>query len=172
MVPGNPGLSPPHIGLTWRAGTRNRLRRLYKETPTADLADALRGVAGTIVALQRNPEPGELDDIESRLGRPLADLTALNDDLEDMLALAGLLDDYVCVSNTNLHLRATQGGASRVLVPNPPEFRWMAQGDESPWFPGTTVYRQDFAGDWTGALARLGADLIGHHGTRDRQEVA
>lgn len=149
----------PYIGLTWRAGTRNQFRRLYKETPTTDLADAMRGVAGTIIALQRNPEPGELDEIGSLLGRPLADLTALNDDLEDMLALVGLLDDYVCVSNTNLHLRASQGGASRVLIPNPPEFRWMARGDESPWFPETTIYRQDTAGDWTGALSRLGADL-------------
>jgi tetratricopeptide (TPR) repeat protein len=154
----------PHIGLTWRAGTRNRFRRLYKEAPTAGLVDALRGVAGTIVALQRNPDPGEMAKIESSLGRPLADLTAVNDDLEDMLALAGLLDDYVCVSNTNLHLRATQGAASRVLAPNPPEFRWMARGPESPWFPGTTVYRQDFGGNWADALDRLGDDLIGRHG--------
>ncbi len=135
-----------------------------------ELADAMHGVAGTFIALQRNPEPGELDANASLLGRPLADLTALNDDLEDMVALVGLLDDYVCVSNTNLHLRATQGGACRVLIPNPPEFRWMARGEESPWFPGTTVYRQDMAGDWTGALARLGADLIGRHGTIQSRE--
>ena len=162
---------PPHIGLTWRAGARNRFRRLYKETPMTDLADAMRGAAGTFIAIQRNPEPGELDGIASLLGRPLADLTALNDDLEDMLALVGLLDDYVCVSNTNLHLRATRGGACRVLIPNPSEFRWMARGVESPWFPGTTVYRQDTEGDWTGALARLGADLIGRHGAIQPRET-
>ena len=157
--------------MTWRAGARNRFRRLYKETPTADLVDAMRGIAGTFIAIQRNPEPGELDRIESRLGRPLADLTALNDDLEDMLALVGLLDDYVCVSNTNLHLRATQGGACRVLIPNPPEFRWMARGVESPWFPGTTVYRQDTEEDWIDALARLCADLSDRHGTIRPQET-
>ena len=158
---------PPHIGVTWRAGARNQFRRLYKETSMTDLANTMRGVAGTIIALQRNPEPGELDEFESLLGRPLADLTVLNDDLEDMLALTGLLDEYVCVSNTNLHLRATQGGVSRVLIPNPPEFRWMARGVESPWFPGTTVYRQDVAGGWADALGRLGADLIGRHGRRE-----
>ncbi len=155
---------PPWIGLTWRAGTRNRFRRLYKEAPASGLIAALRGVAGTVVAVQRNPEPGEFDEIAALLGRAPGDLCALNDDLEDMLALGALIDDYVCVSNTNLHLRATQGTASRVLVPNPPEFRWMARGAESPWFPGATVYRQDFAGDWSGALDQLGADLIERHG--------
>ena len=154
----------PWIGLTWRAGTRNRFRRLYKETPTADLIAAIRGVAGTIVAAQRNPEPGELDEIGAALGREIADFTAFNDDLEDMLALSGLMDDYVCVSNTNLHFRATQGGDSRVLVPNPPEFRWMARGTASPWFPGTAVYRQTPEGDWAEALAKPRADLIGRHG--------
>jgi hypothetical protein len=88
---------PPHIGVTWRAGTRDQFRGLYKETPMTDLTNAMRDVAGTFIALQRNPEPGELDEFDSMPGRPLADLTALNDDLEDMLALTSLLDDYICV---------------------------------------------------------------------------
>ncbi len=98
------------------------------------------------------------------LGRAVLDLTALNSDLEAMLALVGALDDYVTVSNTNVHLRAAVGRQSRVVVPNPPEFRWMARGAECPWFPGTTVYRQDVAGDWARALDQLGADLVERHG--------
>lgn len=43
--------------------------------------------------------------------------------------------------HTNVHLRAAAGGASRVLVPNPAEFRWMAAGSLSPWFPDSKVYR-------------------------------
>ena len=59
-----------------------------------------------------------------------------------MLALLALLDDYVGVSNTNMHLRAGVNRTAKVLVPAPPEWRWMAEGKESPWFPGFTVYRQ------------------------------
>ena len=86
-------------------------------------------------------------------------LTALNEDLEGMLALVDLLDDYVCVSNTNFHLRAVRGRVGRVLAPNPPEFRWMAEGEESPWFPGTRVYRQTTNHDWNPAFAALERDL-------------
>ncbi|MCH8137806.1 MAG: hypothetical protein IH926_02440, partial [Proteobacteria bacterium] len=98
------------------------------------------------------------------LGREAHDLTALNDDLEDMLALLALLDEYVTVSNTNVHLSAGAGRTSRVLVPNPPEWRWMAAGDESPWFPGCRIYRQEVNGDWEGAFARLAGDLLGSSG--------
>ena len=132
---------------------------LFKNAPLDRIAAVFHGVPGTIVALQRAPEPGELDRLAAALGRPAHDLTALNDDLEAMLALVAALDDYVAVSNTNIHLRATIGRTSRVLVPNPPEFRWMAEGRESPWFPGTTVYRQETDQDWTLALADLARDL-------------
>jgi hypothetical protein len=112
-----------------------------------------------LVALQRQPADGEVEAFAREAGRTVHDLTALNDSLEDMLALLAALDDYVCVSNTNVHLRAGVGGASRVLMPHPPEFRWMAAGEESPWFPGTRIYRQAPAGDWSAALARLKGDL-------------
>jgi hypothetical protein len=70
-----------------------------------------------------------------------------------------LLDDYVAVSNTNTHLRAATGKGARVLVTSPAEYRWMAKGDTSPWFPGFVLYRQDADFSWDRALARLHADL-------------
>src|SRR5262249_16846668 len=92
-------------------------------------------------------------------GRTLQDFSHLNDDLEGMLALLALLDDYVGVSNTNTHLRAAAGKTGRVLVPCPAEWRWMNAGGESPWFPGFRVYRQDFNGSWEKAFRELSDDL-------------
>ena len=53
-----------------------------------------------------------------------------------------LLDDYIGVSNTNMHLRAATGRSARVLVTHPGEFRWQVVGNTSPWFPGFILYRQ------------------------------
>ena len=150
---------PPYIGVAWRAGTQGAKRRLKKELPLAALAAALRPVDATIIVVQRQPAPGELAALTAALGRPAYDLSPLNDDLEAMLALCGALDDLVCVSNTNVHFRAALGRTSRVLVPAPPEFRWMADGAESPWFPGSRVYRQAPDGGWDAALGGLTNDL-------------
>jgi len=149
---------PPYVGVTWRAGT-TRKNAVYKESPFAKIAHALKEVPGTLLALQRHPQPGEIDAFAQMLRRPVHDLSALNDDLESMLALLALLDDYVGVSNTNMHLRAAVGKTARVLVPAPPEWRWMAEGKESPWFPGFTVYRQGYEGGWDRAFAELAVDL-------------
>jgi tetratricopeptide (TPR) repeat protein len=155
----------PYLGLTWRGGTPPREQRaviwvLHKEIGIAPLAAALRDVQGTFIAVQRNPQPGEIGSLSDALGRRVHDFSDLNEDLEGMLALMALLDDYIGVSNTNTHLRAGVGKTARVLVPSPPEWRWMMNHSRtSPWFPGFSVYRQSVQGDWDAALAELKRDL-------------
>jgi len=87
------------------------------------------------------------------------DFTGLNEDLEGMLALLALLDEYVGVSNTNMHLRAAVGKSACVLVPAPAEWRWRQSGRRSPWFPDFRLYRQSLQGRWDDALRELAADL-------------
>ncbi|MEO8441388.1 MAG: tetratricopeptide repeat protein [Betaproteobacteria bacterium] len=155
---------PPYLGITWRGGISPGDQRgmpwmLYKEIGVKPLAHALRDFTGTCIALQRNPAPGELDELAGVLGRQVLDLTALNEDLEDMLALLAVIEEYVAVSNTNVHLRAGVGKFTRVLVPCPPDWRWMDAGRTSPWFPACRIYRQSASGDWSTALAGLKGDL-------------
>lgn len=155
---------PPYLGVTWRAGIKEK-DRLFKETPLDLLGETLAKVEATILALQRNPAPGEIGQLAESLGRDVHDFTAANEDLEDMLALLASIDDYVGVSNTNMHLAAGVGCTCRVLVPHPAEFRWMATGEASPWFPGFRIYREtpiagDRQGDWHGAMAALARDVM------------
>jgi hypothetical protein len=76
-----------------------------------------------------------------------------------MAALLKAIDEYAGVSNTNMHIRAGVGRGAKVLVPFPPEFRWMSSGDASPWFPGFRVFRQPPSLDWTQPLAELSRSL-------------
>jgi len=156
---------PPYVGLTWRGGTSPEMQggmawMLFKQISLQQLGAKLRGIDGTFLALQRNPEPGEIEQLSACVGKPVHDLTAINEDLEAMLALLALIDDYIGVSNTNMHLRAGVGKTARVLVPSPAEWRWMSAGEESPWFPGFKIYRQSSHGDWDGALKKLSSDLL------------
>lgn len=162
---------PPYIGLTWRGGTAPEEQRgsfwlLSKEVPLLQFGEALAHVNATLLALQRLPRDGELDRIAACAGRTVHDFTALNEDLEGMLALLAVIDDYVGVSNTNMHLRAGVGRIARVLVPCPAEWRWMVRGFESPWFPGFRIYRQEIDGDWSEALTQLKCDLAARFGSR------
>jgi len=161
---------PPYVGVTWKAGLgadeafRRRRPSLVKDIPADLLGAALRGgmpggMPGTVLMLQRNPEPGSRERFGAALGRPAHDLTALNERMDEMLALLSLLDEYVSVSNANVHFAASLGLACRVLVMRWPEWRWMAAGEETPWFPGFRLYRQQADGGWARPLEQLSADL-------------
>lgn len=148
---------PPWIGVTWRAGTPAAIlaRGLSKQVPVNHLFAALAPMGGTVVALQRAPAPGEIAIASAALGRTVHDFSAVNQHLEDALALVALLDRHVGVSNTNMHLAAAAGRAADVLVAFPPEWRWGIDGESSPWFRGFRVHRQRRDGSWAAALAAL-----------------
>lgn len=147
---------PPYVGVAWRAGAAGMLD---KRVPLEALAAALTQTPGTLLSLQRHPNDGEIEAFSRAVGRPVADCGAINEDLDEMLALLARLDEVVGVSNTNMHLRAALGLAARVLVPFPAEFRWAGEGASSPWFSGFTLYRQRPETGWAGALECLRRDL-------------
>jgi hypothetical protein len=158
----------PWVGLTWRAGTPADVvaHGLYKTVPMDRLMQIVRPLPATIFALQRGLQEGELAAASAALGRPLHDLSAFNEDPEDALALVCLLDRYIGVSNTNMHLAVACGITADVMVPFPPEWRWGLSGD-SPWFPGFRVHRQTPGRDWDEAFSALAASLAA--GNRSRE---
>lgn len=155
----------PYLGVTWQGGVpkarvaKGNWRGLHKEISPASLGNLARDWPGTVVVLQRLPKAEDMETFSGALARPFLDWSRLNDDLSDALAGLSLLDEYVGVSNTNMHLLAGIGKTARVLAPYPAEWRWMAEGEESPWFPGFKVYRQSLDNDWSGALSKLAKDL-------------
>jgi tetratricopeptide (TPR) repeat protein len=165
-----PDLGPrPWIGATWRAGTDlarqpevgQAAMSQAKAVPPGLLGAALRGWPGTVIVLQRGGRPEDLAQFAAALGGPYRDLSSTSEDLPSLLALLASLDEYVGVSNTNIHMLAGLGKTGRVLVPYPGEWRWMSREEQSPWFPGFAVYRQPQSRDWAGPLAKLRGDLLG-----------
>lgn len=145
--------------MTWRAGTENVKGYLRKGIPLNLVSSVLKDLPASIIVLQRNPKPGEIDLLSEYIGREVYDFTETNANLEEMLALLSLLQEYVGVSNTNTHLMAGLGKTARVVIPYPAEWRWMDDGERSPWFPGFQLYRQGMMGEWDVAMSALPRDL-------------
>jgi Tfp pilus assembly protein PilF len=146
----------PRIALTWRAGTAmvGPVSAQLKAIPLDEFGKALAARKATWISLQRFPRAGERETLSRAIGAPVHDFSSTNDDLEDMLALLSLIDDYFGVSNANVYLRAGLGGSMKVAIPFPPEWRWGLAGT-SPWFRGMTTHRQDRDGSWREAFRSL-----------------
>lgn len=150
------GLPRPVIGVAWRAGGVKGADDTTKLVPPARLGQALRGIAGSVVSVQRAPRADEQADFEAGLGRAVRDLGAVNDDLETALAIMATLDIHAGVSSANVHLRCGAGLGSDILVPFPMDWRWRIGPDgRVPWYPGSAAYRQGRDGDWDAPLAAL-----------------
>jgi len=155
------------IGLTWRAGGQpaggdQKTRWLEKEIPVEYIRNLIVSLKRPVLILQRNPDPKELSILQKQCekeGLPFLDLSPVNEDIELMLAVLSLVQDYVCVSNTNVHLREMLGRPTHVLVPFPPEFRYQVASHTSPWFSSVKVYRQEVLGSWFEACEQLKENL-------------
>ncbi|APV50856.1 hypothetical protein BWI17_14870 [Betaproteobacteria bacterium GR16-43] len=135
----------PRVAITWRSGVESAgpAHTQVKEATPQAIASLLAGQRATWIGIQRRPAEGSREELEAALGTTVHDFSAVNEDLEDMLALLDLVDDYVGPSNANTHLRAGLGKGQRVFVPNPPEWRWLVAGERSPWFREMRITRPE-----------------------------
>ncbi len=143
------------IALTYRAGICE-FNKLYKEIDLNVLIPILKTIDAKFIIVQRNPTHEEIELLKKELD--IVDFSELNDNLEEMLALLSLVDDYISVSNTNVHLYAGLDKLARILVPFFPEWRWGYE--KSLWFgENFKTYRQDKNLSWREALEKLEIEL-------------
>jgi Flp pilus assembly protein TadD len=157
---------PPYIAVSWQGGYRweempEPGSRLFKRVPPEALGEALRDVPATLLSVQRNAAARDLELMAAAANRTVHDFSFMNDDLDDAMAVLSLMNEYVAVSNTNVHLNDALGKRTRVLVTHPAEWRWSLEGDRSPWLTHALLYRQAADGSWQEALARLRHEMTG-----------
>ena len=87
---------------------------------------------------------------------PLGDL--LGDFSDTAYALSGL-DLLVTVDTAVAHLAGAMGIPVLMLVSFIPDWRWMLEREDSPWYPSLRIYRQRQPKDWPDVIAKLAADL-------------
>jgi ADP-heptose:LPS heptosyltransferase len=85
-------------------------------------------------------------------------------DFADTAAVLGHLDLVISVDTAVAHLAGALARPVWLLVPFVPEWRWMLERTDSPWYPTMRLFRQAAPGDWTELMARVAAALDGPPG--------
>jgi hypothetical protein len=68
--------------------------------------------------------------------------------------------DVVVTSDTSLaHLAGALGVETWLAVPHVPEWRWLLDRDDTPWYPTVRLVRQSQVGQWGGVFVRIAAAL-------------
>jgi tetratricopeptide (TPR) repeat protein len=90
-------------------------------------------------------------------------------DLADTAAVLAMLDLVISVDTSIAHLAGAMGKAVALLLPFAPDFRWMLDRSDSPWYPTMRLYRQPAIGDWDAPLLRLRQELAAVAGRPTKQ---
>jgi len=128
-----------HVGIAWRSGEWNQ-DRCVPEVTVARLA----GIAG-------------IRWYSLQYGIPCAPLAAINLACREIHVLAArmsALDLVISVDTMTAHLAGALGLPTWTLLHHDCDWRWMSDGDASPWYPTMRLFRQPRSGDWRSVIER------------------
>jgi ADP-heptose:LPS heptosyltransferase len=108
-------------------------------------------------SLQKDPRPEDKAQLAER--SDVIDLTAHLTDFVETAALISHLDLVVTVDTSVAHLAAAIGRPTWILLPHTPDYRWLLDRDDSPWYPSVRLFRQDERRTYDSALARVREEL-------------
>jgi tetratricopeptide (TPR) repeat protein len=80
-------------------------------------------------------------------------------DFSDTAALCVLMDLVISIDTSVAHLAGALGIPVWVLLTWVPDWRWLLDRDDSPWYPSMRLFRQTARGDWNGVLERIKLEL-------------
>ena len=80
-------------------------------------------------------------------------------DFADTAALVSALDLVISVDTSVCHLAGALGKPCWAVIPYTPDWRWLKQREDSPWYPSLRLFRQERFGDWPGGFECLSQAL-------------
>jgi hypothetical protein len=149
-------LERPRVALAW-AGNAQHINDRNRSIALSRLASLWSAASPRFIGIQRElrGEDAELLAREPRVMQIGAEL----DDFADTAAVIALVDLVVSVDTSVVHLAGAMGRPVWILLPFSPDWRWMLERNDSPWYPSLRLYRQPAPGDWGSVIEHVAADL-------------
>ena len=102
-----------------------------------------------------------------QVGEARADLAGgaiidLAPELEDFAVTAAVIAGLALIISVDTavdHLAGALGKECWLLLPFAPDWRWLLNRNDTPWYPSLRLFRQDRPGDWNEVLARVADNL-------------
>ncbi|MFV3126453.1 tetratricopeptide repeat protein [Niveispirillum sp. KHB5.9] len=141
------------VGLVWAGNPEFKADRL--RSPGLKSFRPLLDVPGvSFFGLQKGPGRKDLDNIGS-LPDSFTDLGPQIGDFADTAAIMTNLDLVITSCTGPAHLAGGLGRPTWTVLPFSPDWRWLAWGEETFWYPTMRLFRQDARGDWGPVVGRV-----------------
>jgi tetratricopeptide (TPR) repeat protein len=146
----------PRIGLAWSGNAVHERDRDRSMSLRAFLS--ILDIEATFVSLQKDVRADDATVLDER-----GDILRLGDqlgDFSDTAALISQLDLVISVDTSVAHLAGALGKPVWVLLSYIPEWRWLLDRGDSPWYPTARLFRQNHTRTWDTVIIRVRAALL------------
>ena len=145
----------PRVGLVWSGSPHHK----NDHNRSLLLADILPFLPSQLEYISLQKEVREVDKLTLDSNPHILSFTGYLNDFVDTAALIDNLDLVISVDTSVAHLSGALGKKTLVLLPNMPDWRWLLDVEDSPWYPSMKLFRQPAAGDWSSVLDKVKLDL-------------
>ena len=143
------------VGLVW-AGTVTDPRRsmpLAKFRPVAQISGLRlyglqKGISAEQIEVEGVPEGMEITNFGQEF-----------EDFADTASVIENLDLIISIDTSVAHLAGAMGKPVWLLLPFAPDWRWLLDREDSPWYPTMRLFRQPSPGDWDTVIRQIAAEL-------------
>jgi Flp pilus assembly protein TadD len=144
------------VGLVWR-GNPGFTRDSARSLPFGVVEPLLSTPATRFFSLQKGVDPQEFRAAEE--AGLLRDLAPHLHDFHQTAGAIAHLDLVITPDTAVAHLAGAMGKPVWILLPQPSDWRWLHEPEQSPWYPTARLFRQRERGDWGAVMARVAVEL-------------
>jgi tetratricopeptide (TPR) repeat protein len=142
-------------GLVWAGGKINP-NDSFRSCGLAPFHELLVNRGVTFFSLQKGEASCELTALKEA---NIIDIALLLEDFADTAMAIQELDLVISVDTAVAHLAGALGKTVWTLIPYAPDWRWMLDREDSPWYPTMRLFRQSAPGDWASVIERVSEEL-------------
>jgi tetratricopeptide (TPR) repeat protein len=146
------------VGLVWASGDRSGsfdLKKFYQtKSFSPSMFEQIISIPNTcFYSLQVGQNAADIKMLGEHSN--VIDLSDKIQDFADTAAIIKQLDLVISVDTAVAHLAGAMAKPVWALLPFTPDWRWMADREDSPWYPTMRLFRQTKLGDWEEVLHRV-----------------
>ncbi len=144
------------VGIVWTGSPTHPYN--YKRTcPLPEWEPLLRTPGVAFYSLQKGPQVEDLAQLPDTV--QVQDLSEQLPDFAETAAAIAQLDLVITIDTSVAHLAGALGKPVWLLLDTCPDWRWLLNRDDSPWYPTMRLFRQTTTGDWVEVIERVQAAL-------------
>ncbi|MEZ0288767.1 MAG: tetratricopeptide repeat protein [Methylophilus sp.] len=143
------------VGLVW-SGSKDHKKDHDRSIPL-DQLETLLSLPVAFYSLQKEVRDQDKTTI-SRLNQ-IQQFSEELIDFSDTAALVDCLDLIITVDTSVAHLAGAMAKNVWILISYLPDYRWMLDRDDTPWYPTAKLFRQAKVGDWDNVVLNVKSAL-------------